>query len=83
MVFLDTTCVTTITAGTLNSFDLAWSTSHLYVQTFSRSSYNSKWVFFYIDCHSTFHCTEITSMDFESLGVILDIRRRPTGDLTS
>ena len=39
MVFLDTTCVTTITAGTLNSFELAWSTSHLYVQTFSRSSY--------------------------------------------
>ena len=46
MVFLDTTCVTTITAGILNSFELAWSTSHLYVQTFSRSSYNSKWVFF-------------------------------------
>ena len=73
MVFLDTTCVTTITSGTLNSFDLAWSTSHLYVQTFSRSSYNSKWVFFYIVCHSKFHCTEITSMDFEALGVILDM----------
>ena len=51
MAFLDTTCVTTITAGTLNSFDLAWSTSHLYVQTFSRSSYNSMW-FFFLHCLS-------------------------------